>query len=276
MKTENIAALRDTLEQMETSQLDSMLLEELRKESPNPQLIHLISSILQKRDSEFVPEIDNNIQQAWEEYQRKVQPVHKKPKLMNSTLLKVASLILVLLALTVFLPPKAEAANFFQRFIAWTEEVFSFINPTEETVVEEVYVFRTDNPGLQEIYDQVTALGINTPVVPMWFPEEYELKEYKATEISAKKCIIAVFSNGKSEAVYQLKIYSDNIPSSYYKDGEIITETEKCGITHTILRNQDLLTAVWTRDNIECSISMDCSEDILLQILESIYTMEDG
>lgn len=276
MKTENIAVLRDTLERMETPQLDSMLLEELRKESPNAQLIHLISFILKDRDREFVPEIDGNVQQAWEQYQRKVQPVHKRPTILNSTLLKVASLILVILTLTAFLPQKAEASNFFQRFIAWTEEVFSLVNPSEDAVQEEVYVFQTDNPGLQEVYAHVTALGINTPVVPMWFPEEYTLKEYELTEIPTKKYMTATFSNGSTDIVYQLKISSDNISSSYYKDGEIILEKELHGIAHTILRNQDLLFAVWTIDNIECSICLDCSEETLIQILESIYTMEDG
>ena len=71
------------------------------------------------------------------------------------------------------------------------------------------------------------------------------------------------------------RIYNDNITSEYYKDGEIILETESGGITHTILRNTDTLTAAWTIDNIECSIFIDCQEDTLIQILESIYTMED-
>ena len=39
MKIENKAALRETLERMETGQLDAMLLEELRKEAPDARLI---------------------------------------------------------------------------------------------------------------------------------------------------------------------------------------------------------------------------------------------
>ncbi len=275
MKIENMATPRDTLERMETPQLDALLLEELRQEAPNAELIRMISSILKERDRDLIPEIDANIQKAWEQYQRKNQPVSRKPKRMNRILVHAASFLLVILTLIALFPQKAEASNFFRRIIAWTEDVFSFINPSEETT-QEAYVFRTDNPGLQEVYDKVVELGITDPVVPMWLPDGYEMVKNEYFENPSKKLLIATFSNGQGEAVYQVKLYSDNTTSAYYKDGEIISETEKHGITHTILRNQDLLTAAWAKDNIECSIFIDCQEDTLIRILESIYTMEDN
>lgn len=276
MKIENMAALRNTLERMETPQLDALLLEDLRKEAPNAELIRMISNILKERDRNLNPEIDANIQEAWEQYQRKNQPASKKPKRMNRILVHAASFLLVILTLMALFPQKAEASNFFRRIIAWTEDVFSFINPSEETEPEEAYVFHTDNPGLQEVYDKVVGLGITDPVVPMWLPEGYVLVNSELFENPSQKFLIATFFNGQNEAVYQLKLHSDNTTSAYYKDGEIISETEKHGITHTILRNQDLLTAAWAKDNIECSIFIDCQEDTLIRILESIYTMEDN
>lgn len=275
MKIENMAALRNTLERMETPQLDALLLEDLRKEAPNAELIRMISNILKERDRNLNPEIDANIQEAWEQYQRKNQPVSKKPKRMNRILVHAASFLLVILTLMALFPQKAEASNFFQRVIAWTEDVFSFINPSEETT-QEAYVFRTDNPGLQEVYDKVVGLGITDPVVPMWLPEGYTLQNSELFENPTKKYLIATFSNGQREAIYQVNISADNTTSAYYKDGEIISKTEKHGITHTILRNQSFLTAAWTTDNKECFISIDCPEDTLIRILESIYTMEDN
>lgn len=195
---------------------------------------------------------------------------------MNRILVHAASFLLVILTLIALFPQKAEASNFFRRIIAWTEDVFSFINPSEETEPEEAYVFHTDNPGLQEVYDKVVELGITDPVVPMWLPEGYTLQNSELFENPAQKYLAATFSNGQGEVVYQLKLYSDNTTSAYYKDGEIISKTEKHGITHTILRNQSFLTAAWTTDNKECFISIDCPEDTLIRILESIYTMEDN
>lgn len=275
MKIEHVAALRETLERVETQQLDAMLLEELRKESPNGELIRTIGSILKARDQEQVPEIDDNILQAWEQYQRKAQPIKKKPKALNTILVKAASLILVLLTLMALVPQEAEASNFFQRLIAWTEDIFSLINPSEEAV-QETYVFHTDNPGLQEVYDKVTELGVTEPVVPMWLPEEYRLLSCEVTPTPNNTYLLATFQNNGTELLFCLNLYSNNITSTYYKDGEILQKTEKGGIMHTILQNTDFLTAVWVTDNIECLICLDCQEDTMIRILESIYTMEEN
>ena len=207
MKIENVAALRNTLEQMETQQLDTMLLEELRKDTPNGDLIRLIGSVLKERD--MIPEIDANIQQAWERYQKKTQPVHKKTKIMSSFLIKAASMLLVLFALVAMLPQEAKAMNLFERLIAWTEDVFSLISPAEAQEHKEEYVFRTDNPGLQEVYDKVVELGVTEPVVPMWLPEGYELVECEVENTIAKTYMTATFSNGSADVVYQV----DSVPS---------------------------------------------------------------
>ena len=274
MKFNTVTALRETLERMETRQLDEMLLEELRKEAPNGDLIRLISSVLKERDKNEVPQIDDNIQKAWEQYQQKPRPVHKKPKPAHSFLLKAASVVLVLVALVALVPQRAEAMNFFERFIAWTEDVFSLINPIDAKEQARDYVFRTDNPGLQEVYDKVTELGITVPVVPSWIPEGYELTECRITENPTKTYLLATFTNGSDEMVYQMSILSDTTTHKFYKDGEEIRVEEKNGIKHTIMQNEELLVVVWTVDNIQCSIGIDCQEDVLVDILKSIYTME--
>ena len=276
MKLNTMTALRGTLAAMETPQLDALLLEELRKEAPSAQRIRLISSILKERDRELVPRIDDNARRAWEAYLEKSPGVKPKPGRMKPILVKAASLILVLLTLMALLPQKAEASNFFQRIIAWTEDVFSFASSQEETAPKEAYVFRTDNPGLQEVYDRVVELGITDPVVPMWLPEGYELVKCEQFENPTKTYLTADFVNGNMTAVYQLKCFSDNVTSTYFKGAEKIKEIETDGVSFTILRNKNLLYAVWIKDNIECFISIDCPEDSLIRILESIYTMEEN
>ena len=276
MKIDNVAALRETLERMETQQLDDLLLEELRKEEPSGNLIRLISSILKERDKDTVPEIDASVQQAWYLFQKKTQPVLKKPKHVNSFFLKAASLMLVLFALVALMPQKAQAMNFFERFIAWTEDVFSLINPAEAKAQNEEYVFQTDNLGLQEVYDKVTELGVTVPVVPMWLPEGYELVECEVNKSPSKKYLTATFSNGYANIVYQLDIYSDNVTYEYYKSNSEIWEFELNDITYRIFRNKELQVAVWTIENIEGTVVIDCQEDVLNRILESIYTMEEN
>ena len=275
MKFDNVAVLRNTLEQMETQQLDAMLQEELRKEQPDGQLVRLIGSVLKEREQNNIPEIDSNVQQVWEQYQKKNQQLRKKPKYMNSWLVKAASLILVILTFVAILPQEASAKSFFERVIAWTEDVFSLANPADSKEQEAEYVFRTENPGLQEIYEKVTELGVTVPVVPMWLPDGYDLVECKVNSNPTKKYLMARFSDGDSEIIYQIDIYSGNVTHEYSKNDIAAQNIEMNGTVYTLLRNHDLWVAVWTRENIECSLYIDCQEQILLRILKSIYTMEE-
>ena len=276
MKFDNMAALREMLERKETQQLDDLLLDELRKDDPNGELIRMIGSILQERDRDNRPDINENIRQAWEQYQEKQPPVHRKPKPVTGFLLKVASVLLVLFALLAIMPQEAKAMNFFERFIAWTEDIFSLISPAESGRQAEEYVFRTENPGLQEVYDTVVELGITTPVVPMWIPEGYELAECKVTETPSSNYLFARFFDGNTQLVYQLNIFSDNYTHRFYKDGTEIRVEERNGIDHTIIQNYDMLVAVWTIDNIQCSIGLNCPEETMIRILDAIYTMEEN
>lgn len=273
MKTNNIAVLREELERMQTPQLDDLLLEELRREVPDGDLVRLIGSILRERDRNAAPQIDGEVQAAWTRYQEKSRKVRKQAR---GIALKAASLILVVFVTMALLPREARAENFFERFIAWTEDVFSLSSPAEDGDGDGTYVFQTDNPGLQEVYEQVTALGVTVPVVPMWLPEGYELKECVVDGTPTKSFLTATFFNGTIDAVYQLDIYADNITSAYTKDENKIRVIEKNGIGHTLMNNKGVLTAVWTRENIECTIVIDCQEEILNQILESIYTVEEN
>lgn len=275
MKYNNIAALRENLEQMETRQLDAMLHDELKKEMPDGQLVRLIGSILQEREKDMIPEIDDNIRQAWDQYQQTGQPVHKRPKRLSSRLVKAASLILVLIAFLMLLPQEANAKNFFERFMDWTEDIFSLTSPSENQGRDSDYVFRTDNPGLQEVYDQVTALGVTVPVVPMWLPEGYDLVDCTIDSTPTEKYLLAAFSDGNGNLLYQIDVYSDNVTHKYYKEDLGVQTYEVNSTVFTVMQNQNLWIVIWTIDNIECSLGIDCPEEILFGILDSIYTMEE-
>ena len=253
-----------------------MLHEELRKEQPDGQLIRLIGSVLRERERDTLPEITPEIQKAWEQYQEKTNPQQSATKRVRTYVVRAASLILVLLTLAALLPKQAEAMNIFERFIAWTSDVFSLLSPSERGKQEDTYEFRTDNPGLQQVYDKVTELGVTVPVVPSWLPEGYALKECHVTETPAKTYLFVSFFNGITDAVYELSIYNGNVTSVYSKDANIVRVVEMNNIEHTMMHNNDFLVAVWTTENIECAISIDCKEDELNRILKSIYTMEDN
>lgn len=275
MNNNSIAILRDRWEQLSTEQLDEMLLRELKKATPEGERVRLILDILKQRESGTTLDISTPAEKAWQRYQTRVIPSRPRTIVLGSWLWKAASVVLVLLFLTAFVPQETTASNFFQRIMAWTEDVFSLKSPGESPSQGIAYEFQTDNPGLQEVYDQVIALGVTTRVVPMWLPEGYELTLIETEETPTKTFLTATFSTEESHIVYQLDMYSDNITREYYKDESEIQQIEKNGIMHTIVHNKALLVAIWAADNIECSIAVDCQEDTLRRILNSIYTMEE-
>lgn len=273
MKNDNLIYFRSVMEQMTTEQLDEFLHEELNKESPNGEMVRQALKVLEEREKDIPIEITPEIEAAWENYKGDLEIPLDKPVWQRSRSLKVASLTAVLLVVLVVLSRPAAAKGFFDRLISWTDSLFLLLSPGDDS--QEAYVFKTDNPGLQEVYDAVVGIGITDPVVPMWLPEGYELVMCKVTDSFLGKGISAELTNGTHSFLYRIYLYSNVVTNKYQKDETEVITIERGGTIHTIIENDRAWTVVWTKDNMECSFLIDCQEDILYKILGSIYTMED-
>lgn len=274
MKSYNTTGLRGMIEQMSTEQLDKMLLHELEKEPVDESAVRLIMDILEKRDQDTPVEINPQVAAAWEKYQT-YAPVQSRAKSsFRNWPVRIAAAVVVVIALTLTIPQSAEAEGFWERLSRWTDSIFEFFAPGDE-MAEQEYVFKTDNPGLQQVYDTVTALGITDPVVPMWLPEGYKLVECKANETPTKVFVSGHFSNSKNTVMLDIAIQKTVSLRQYSKDEENAIKHEIAGIDHIFLHNEERWTAAWTRDRLECAIAIDCHEETLYKILKSIYTMED-
>ena len=155
--------------------------------------------------------------------------------------------------------------------VRWTAEVVEFFGPydNQDRIVD--YAFETDNPGLQQVYDAVVELGITDPVVPMWLPEGYELTEFEIVEYPAKTRVHSRFICDGEEIVYYIDIYNADVSRMYQTAGAASGKYEYGGVTHVIMNNNDKISVVWEREEVECSMSMDVQEDTLVEILKSIY-----
>lgn len=274
MKNYNTTGLRGVIEQMSTEQLDEMLLHELEKDSVDESAIRLIMEVLEKRDQDVPVEINPKVAAAWEKYQTRAS-VQIRPKASFRSLpVRIAAAVAVVIVLALAVPQSAEAEGFWERLSRWTDSIFEFFTPGDE-MAEQEYVFKTDNPGLQQVYDTVTALGITDPVVPMWLPDGYELVECKLSEFPSKTVIYARFKDGIGTISLDFAIRNAESPRQYSKDEENAIKYEIVDIEHAILHNEACWTAAWTRDRLECAIAIDCHEETLYKILKSIYTMED-
>lgn len=277
MQQNNVTSIRELLEQMPTTQLDEMLNAELGKEIPDANAVKLILDILKQREKDHPIEITPEIESAWKKYQQdsaKIRDGKRRVKI-PSWVLRSASVAAVFVLILLTIPQQAQAESFWDRLVRMTSEIVEFFSPDDTESRLEEYTFRTDNPGLQQVYDAVTEMGVTVPVVPMWLLDGNELVECKVTENPRKNHVYARFSISDVDAVLIVDVYMDDALHVYQKDEKINKQYELYETTFNIMRNNNFWVVIWTIDNIECSIIVDCSEDDLYRVLKSIYEMED-
>ncbi len=279
MEINQISSARDMFGQLSTEKLEQLLDTELHQPEPDTNAVRLILDILRERDREQPCEITPQMREAWENYQEKTDALARRETLarkrrsgIRRVLAAAAVVAVVFLAIV---PGKANAETFWEALQRWTAEIVEFFGAGDNAHRMENYQFTTDNPGLQQVYDAVVALGVTEPVVPMWLPESGEAIECKTVTTPVKTGVIATLPHGDGYAVYKLDVYYSDVSHTYHGDGMegkqyILEET-----TYNIIDNNGAWVVFWTKDNIECSIAIDCLEDDLYKILKSIYTMED-
>ena len=273
MKFNTMASRREFLKELSTAELDKMLQEEIRKENIDDDLVRTVLSVLEEREQGYPVELNEEIAAAAEDFESTITqnaPARKK----WSPVLKVASVLVVVGLLLFVLPQAARAENFLDLLARWTESVFEFFNPMTERNEQPEYVFETDHPGLQQIYDAVVEMGVTEPVVPMWVPEGYDLVEYKAEDYNQEKSIHSVLKNRDKTVVINFLFFYDSTNVGVYKDEDGITIFEYNGVAHYLLSNIERQIATWNTGGIVCSVSVDSQEDILIDIIKSIYTSE--
>lgn len=274
MQQNNIENRRRELEQISIPRLDQMLQEELEKADANPVEVKAILAELKAREENRSDEISDAAKLAWQKYQSHIKESADKPMRKPKWILRAACVAAILSALTITVSYEAKAGGFFEKLVQWTDSVIEFFNPNTDESNEQEYVFETDHPGLQQVYDAVTQLGVTDPVVPMWLPEGYSIIVCNEMRTEKKTTLFTAFQNEEKVLNYNVAIYSEKAPNRYQKDEAGVQAIEINEIDHFIVKNNELWVVVWTKENIECSISVDCQEDDLDRILRSIYTKE--
>lgn len=271
LENENMIDLSGSLKEMSSEQLSRLIQDETSKESPNDDLVLVALDILENRENEGSIELGPKGKAAWKKYQSKVRSRQRKTVLIWKPLMQVASVVLVITLLFALLPTQANAKTWWERLVRWTDDFFSFFNHNASEILDNDYVFQTNNEGLQQVHDAVITMGINEIVVPMWLPEGYELTEIKIDQMPMQQFIYSSFCHENSQISFQIRVFNEEIAYQYLKDELRITEYEKHGVTYNIIHNNNRLTATWTVENIECALSIDCQEETLYEIIDSIY-----
>jgi len=275
MELNNVTSIRQMLEQMSTESLREMLDKELHTEPMNDDAIRLLLSILRERRKDVPAEMTPNLERAWEKYQRDTDKIWKesrRSRRIRSWAMRAAAAAAVLvLVLVPIVPQEAGAESLWEALTRWTTQIVEFFGPKDNDHRIETYAFKTDNPGLHQVYDAVVELGVTDPVVPMWLPEGYELGELEVIQHPAKTRVHSLFRNGESPIVFCVDVYNADVSRKYQKDETNADYYEYSGVIHQILQNVDNNTVVWSINSVECFLAIDCQEEILEEILKSIY-----
>lgn len=277
MKLNNIASRWEFLKTMPTQDLDEMLQAELHKENIDDDLVRLILEVLEERETDCPVEINAEVTAAVNKYTTYLDVLEKtpaKPTRKWSVVLKAASVLLVVGLLLFAVPQAVQAESFFEMLARWTDSIFEFFSPGDDNKQPE-YVFETDHPGLQQIYDAVVELGVTDPVVPMWVPENFALVECDVINTPKEKFIQAIFHYDNNVIAFCLSSNDEQGEIEYYKDSTDVKKFEFNAITHYVFRNLNRCVAIWEREHTICSVAIDCQEETLFEILKSIYTMEE-
>ena len=267
---ENELILHGELNLMASDELRAILHAELEREVPDDDLVIAILHILEDREPDALEPATAKEEAAWKVFQKRVHARKKPLHFGRKSLVNAAVLLLVVGLLFAVIPQEAKADNWWDRLTRWTDDFFGFFRE-EETFDAEIYEFQTDNPGLQQVYDAVVEMGVTEPVVPMWLPEGYELVECTVVATPIKTCTYARFSNTDKECVLQFNVLNGETAKDYFKNDVDVQKLEKGGMMHSLVQNMEQWTVSWTKDNIECAFTIDCPEDVLREIIGSIY-----
>lgn len=263
---------RRELQTLPSEKLSALIHSETGKEIPDDDLVLTALHILEDREPDQPEALTPREEAAWEKYRAVVRARKRRPRVSWRGAAKAASMVLVLgLLMTSFLPQEAEAENLWDRFTKLTNSFFAFFQSEKDSFSLDTYVFQTENPGLQQVYDAVVEMGVTEPVVPMWLPDGYELVECKSMNTPVKRYVHARFSDGEKEFVFQVHVLFAGEPNKYPKDDANVTVIEKNGISYNCVKNDETWNVASSRGNIECAFTMDCQEEILNDVILSIY-----
>lgn len=273
MNKRNNLLLRQELEALSNLRLSEVLREELQRDRPDGDKVRLLLQVLESRE-ENTPPIDDRALAAWERFQKDCADSSSpapQPQKKRNRWLQLGAIAAVLCLVLLVIPTARGNDDFFFRVGTWKDTVLEFFHPSE---VQQEYIFRTDHPGLQRVYDDVSALGVTQPVVPSWVPPELELTKFRVSNAPTKITVYSLFTQGENQITLKINIYGIDLPREYETDGPDTEYIELSGIIHSVTGNEGARIAFWTRDNIECSLTVDYEEDILDRILNSIYVTE--
>lgn len=261
---------REKWEQKSTEELDRILQEELRKEHPDENVVLPILREIESREKDIPAGDSAEVSQLRDKLSEHSTPTKRRPR--NGWVAGIAAVAAVACIVVMALPKKAGAESIIDVLFRWTSSIFEFVDPdSDETKPQIAEEFVTDNPGLQQLHDKLTELGVTENVVPMWLPEDYSLMEIKEKEIRPSGIKVdATFINDDSFVTISYRM-STNIDTSYEKEGNGVEIFEYADAQHFLIDNENYVSVTWVISDVECLLNTDLPKNEIRNMIKSIY-----
>ena len=181
-----------------------------------------------------------------------------------------ATLVLMLTLFTV----QASGSNLFRTLAEWTASVLRIgtdssgqVSMGENDLTEgEVRIYATPEEMLSDLH-------IKGDLVPTWVPDRFSVQRCEAKKTEAGISCRVVYTVSNNDLI--LKIWQKIDEGNYQieKDMKDVSRFVPGEIEHYIFYDgeSEMEKAVWTRDNLECRIMGDVSQEEMERIVESIY-----
>lgn len=268
---------QEALTRLPREALRRLLAEELNKEPADADdaLVRSLLAELDARGADPAFVEDEAVVAACEKFRAATQKKQIPPKRWyQHWMLKVASVLLVLVVLFFALPQAAEAGETGDVLTWWSDSLLQLFRPGSKPNVEE-YVFKTDHPGLQQLYDTVAEAGITAPIVPQKLSAEFKLIEHTVLPLEENTIICARLANDSNDIVFTAIVQNQQTLLQHEKRAESVAVWNLAGIDHYVISNNTTWIITWVTGNVECTITTDCPEEDVYRLIKSIYTSED-
>lgn len=257
--------------QLPTEELDQILQAELEKECPNEEVVLPILQILEEREKDYPVEKTPEVLAMLENLSEHNTP-SKRFQNRRIWAVRIAAVAAVACIVVMALPRTVGAESIFEVLFRWTSSIFEFIDPDgNESYPNTDSAFVTDNPGLQQLYDKVTELGVTEPVVPMWLPEGFELVSLKENSLRDNGYKVDAVFKGNGKLISISYRISSDITTQFEKKDTSLEVFESGDVSHFILENDEYLTVTWALTGVGCSMNANIAKENICTIIKSIY-----
>ena len=260
-------------EQMPTEELDRVLQAELRKEHPDENVVLPILRTLELRETGKPEESSPDLHATTEQFSKHDTYTGRNDH-RRAWITGIAALAAVVCIVAMALPKTVGADSILDVLYRWTSGIFEFFTPEQDATDPPVeYVFETDNPGLQQLYDKMTELGVSKEVVPTWLPEGFVLIELNELLLPSGNRVHGDFQDGSAVILLTYRITTDISPQ-VEKEDLCIEVFDIGGVAHFIVENESNFSVTWMVDGVECLLNANVAREELYTIIKSIYRSE--